>query len=275
MGNKDDKDIIHFPNAKNRKDRDKNKKRDDKEDVKKQREQDNMEEYYRSQYRAQRAKDLSQSAQKSASSSKGMINWDKIPPFTRTIAALCLIVQIAMSFIITDIQKLYLIFHYGFTPGFYTGEIAWGWSALAAPFTTMIMHSDWMHLAFNLLMMVAMCGFFERIYGTKRTITFFILCGMAGNLTYFILSPGSHAPVIGASGALSGIFAVMIFTMIEHGMVRPEAQKRGPIPFIILWTVIIVAFGLLGQNISWQSHLGGFYGGIALFHLWKKNIIHI
>ncbi len=275
MSKKDDKDIIRFPNAKGRKEREQDKKRTEKEDAKKQRDQENMEEYYRAQYRAERAKELGRNAQKSASNSKGMINWDKIPPFTRVICGLCLAVHLIMSFIISDPQKIFVIFHFGFVPGFYTGEIPWNWTAIFAPFTTLIIHGDWMHIAFNILMMVIVGAFFERIYGTRRTALFFILCGMAGNLTYFFLSPSSLAPVVGASGAISGLFAVMIFTMIEHGMVGPDAQKRGPIPFIILWTVIIVAFGLLGQNISWQSHLGGFYGGIALFHLWRKGYLKI
>lgn len=130
-----------------------------------------------------------------------------------------------------------------------------------------------MHLAINIVMALAMGVFFERQFGAKRAAIFFVLCGLAGNLAYLLLSPYSPTPVIGASGGISGLFAVAIMSMIERGLMGPEAQKRGPAPFILLWTCIIVGIGLISHDTSWQSHLGGFWSGLALFHFWKRGII--
>ena len=115
--------------------------------------------------------------------------------------------------------------------------------------------------------------FFERQFGARRTFMFFLICGMAGNLTYFILNPALITPVIGASGAISGLFGAAFIMMTALGMAGPEAQKRGPLPFILLWVSIIVVFGMISADTAWQSHLGGFLGGVGFFQLWRKGKI--
>lgn len=277
---KDDKDkIIYFPELDKRKSLGKDKKKAEKSAAKhankKRGAQDALEEQHRTQYRAERAKEQGQKAQYSASGKKPFINWHKIPIFARISIGTLLIVQIIMSFVLSSADKVSVLYHFGFVPAIYSGDAQWHWGALAAPFTTLILHSGWMHLAFNIVMLMAMGVFFEREFGAKRTAIFFLACGMAGNLVYLLLNPGSPVPVVGASGAISGLFAVTFLIMIERGMVGPETQKRGPLPFILLWSSIIIGMGVLSHDTAWQSHIGGFWGGIGLFHLWKKGVIRL
>ncbi len=265
MSKKDDNDkIIHFP---------KMKKRVDKDAKKAKQSQTALEDKYRAEYRAARAKELSGAARKSAGGKTPFINWDKIPPFTRAAMGIFLLVQIILSFAISTSDKVAIIYYFGFVPAMYTGGVEWSWSALISPFTTLIIHSGWMHLGFNMVMMMAMGVFFEREFGAKRTAIFFLLSGMAGNAAYLLLDFGSTVPVIGASGAISGLFAVTFTLMIERGMLGPDLQKRGALPFILLWSTIIIALGLLSNDTSWQSHIGGFLGGVGIFHLWKKGVL--
>ncbi len=266
----DDKNIIHFP-AHEKRQSQKKKKSAEKEQERKEREA--LEKQYRAEYRAKQAKQQSQMAQRSAAGKKPFINWHKIPPFTRYAVGTFIIIQIILSFLLPESDKFAITYHFGFVPAIYTGAAEWSWAALIAPFTTLILHGGWMHLLFNIVMMLAMGVFFERQFGAKRTFIVFLLCGLAGNLTYLLLSPASQIPVIGASGAISGLFAIAITAMIESGIAGPEAQKRGAFPFILLWIAIIIGIGMISHDTAWQSHLGGFFGGLALHHLWKKGII--
>ena len=277
MSDKDNKNneekVIRFPEKGERAQITKRKKREEKEAAQ---EQERLEEEYRLQYqkeRAARARMQSKIAQSSASGKQSFINWDRIPPFTRAAIGVFLIVHIIISFAISNEQNFYIIQNFGFVPAYYTGNLPWQWGALLGPFTTLFLHGGWMHVLVNSVMMMAMGVFFERQFGAKRTFIFFILCGMAGNLIYFVLNPALATPVVGASGAISGLFGATMMMMTSSGMAGPEAQKRGPMPFILLWITIIVVFGMISADTAWQSHLGGFLGGIGLFQMWRKGKI--
>ncbi len=269
--NNDDENIVSFPTQGQRKSLAKTKAKQEKEDAKRQGE---LEQEYREQYRkerAARARMQVNMAQQSASGKTPFFNFDKIPMFTRTMIAAFLIIQIIMSFFVNDADKLNIIYNFAFIPAKYTGGIEFGLSAIIAPVTSLMIHGGWMHIAFNIVMMLAMGVFFEREFGAKRSAVFFVLCGMIGNLFYLLINPASTVPVIGASGAISGLFAVAIMMMGQRGMMGPEIQKRGPLPFILFWSALLIALGFLSTDTSWQSHLGGFLGGVGLFLLWKKR----
>lgn len=247
MNDDDEKKIIEFPSLKEREEKEK---------------------AIRKQYKEE------QKAYKNAQKVP-FINWNKIPPFSRVILISMILIHAIVSFGLSDVERMSLIHYFGFTPAFYTGALPWNWSALIAPITTLFLHGDWMHLTFNIIMLMAMGVFCERQFGAKVTAIVFILCGMAGNIVYFGLNPTVPIPVIGASGAISGLFAVSLLFMIENGHMGPEMQRRGPLPFILLWSTIIIAMGLLLSGTAWQSHLGGFLGGILLVELQKRKKIRL
>lgn len=269
----EDKNIIHFPKLEKRQRIEKNKKKDTQKDKQ---EQEALEQEYREQYRkerAARARMQTNMARNSAAGKQPFINWEKIPPFTRGAVALFLIIHLASTFLLDDAQRLELFMYFGFVPAYYTGAIAWSWTALIAPFTTLIIHGSWMHLLVNSVMMIAMGVFFERQFGAKATLKVFILSGLAGSLVYFLLNPTLSSPVVGASGAISGLFAAALMMMHLSGMAGQKAHKRGPFPFILLWITIMISVGLISDDTAWQSHLGGFLGGLGLFQLWRKGKI--
>lgn len=281
---KKDKNVISFPSGKERKTAEKQLKdkrsSEDKTEKDARKNRERLEEQYRQQYRQEqaararlRSKVAQDSAQGYAQGKQPFINWEKIPPFARYMVGILICVQLFLSLAVSDADFVYIVMNYGFVPQNYvSGQASLG-SLLLAPFTSLLIHGDWMHIVFNIVMLLAMGIFFERSYGTKRAIIFFILCGFSGHLMCFLLNPYSTSPVIGASGAISGLFAVTIITMSESGMMGPDAQRRGPLQFILLWTLVIIAFGVLTPGTSWQSHLGGFFGGIGFFYLWRRGII--
>lgn len=191
-----------------------------------------------------------------------------IPPFTKFFALLMVLVNVPLFFL--PHIKLQAIYLFGFTPSRFVLE------TIYTPLTHLILHGDVMHLAFNTVMMLAMGIFFEKMRGTRATIFFFLICGVVGALAFWAMNLNSDMPVIGASGAMSGLFAAVIMAMHDNGNVMRfgRFQSKGPWPILIFWLVLMIAIGVLsGDNIAWQDHVGGFVCGIALFYALQKRWI--
>ncbi len=277
-----DNKVIHFPASDQRNSVKKaiklSQKQRETQDEQSKKKQERLEDDYRRQYRleqAERAQNQVKQARTSAGGKQPFINWDKIPPFTRFMVGALLAIHLVLSFAVSDANYVYILQNFAFIPAKYTGGMEWSMSAIIAPVTSLFIHAGWMHLIVNLVMALAMGMFFERVFGARAALVFFIISGVAGNLVYLILDPMSLTPVIGASGAINGLFAATLIIMVERGMMGPEAQKRGPFPIILFWASIMILIGLISSDTSWQSHLGGFFCGVGLLHLWKRGYLRV
>jgi membrane associated rhomboid family serine protease len=82
----------------------------------------------------------------------------------------------------------------------------------------------------------------EKIIGAKKMFLLMLGCGIVSAFAHFAVYPSSIIPVIGASGAISGLFAAMIAIIAASGAVR--TGKNGIIPVVLIWVVITVVFSL-------------------------------
>lgn len=191
-----------------------------------------------------------------------------LPPVTKFMLLIFLAVHVLTDVIVSD-QMQYDIFRsFGFVPGYYTGALPFGWEALVGPLTFTFLHGSWTHILLNGFMMMAFGTGVERWMGGKRLLAFFMLCNLCAALAQFVFDPYSTAPVIGASGGLSGLFAAVLLMMQQqHGL--GSGNRYGIWPFIILWIVISVVFGMVGgpggSSIAWAAHIGGFLAGFVLY----------
>ena len=109
------------------------------------------------------------------------------------------------------------------------------------------------HILFNMLSLWWIGGPVEQMLGRVRYVAVYLVSALAGSAAVLLLSP--HTLTIGASGAIFGLFgAFAVF------MRRLNADMR---PVLILLGLNIV-FTFTWANISWQGHLGGFLGGMAV-----------
>jgi len=147
----------------------------------------------------------------------------------------------------------------------------------ALPFVTyMGLHNDLMHLGINSLWLLAFAPVVARRYGTALFLAFFLLCGLAGAAAHLALNWGSPNPVIGASGAISGLMAAGLRLLPTQ---RPGPDGGKPLPilsrqflvFALVWMGMNVIVGVTGLGmggetalIAWQAHLGGFLAGMLL-----------
>ena len=154
-----------------------------------------------------------------------------------------------------------------------------GWLAQAVPFVSyMALHNDITHLIINSLWLLAFGPIVARRFGGFLFLLFFVTCGVAGALTHLVFNWGSLVPVIGASGAISGLMAAGLRLLpAQAPWARADAEEMAPIfsrqilVFTAIWMAINLAAGLTGLGmggeaglIAWQAHLGGYLAGLFL-----------
>lgn len=188
-----------------------------------------------------------------------------LPPVTKILLALLIGVQILVSVVLTPVQKYWVLMHFGFVPAWYAGEPL-SWSALISPFTYALLHGSWLHLGMNAVMLAAFGAGLERWMGGRRMIIFMVLCSLASVLAHLILNWGSEQVVIGASGAISGMFVAALMMLYQRSGTMP-AGRFGFLPLIAVWIGISILFGVIGgpegESIAWAAHVGGFLAGFV------------
>jgi len=142
-----------------------------------------------------------------------------------------------------------------------------GFDPLYAPltlFTSMFVHADTAHLVVNMIVLISFGAIVERALGAWRFAVVYIVSGIAGGLLHAFIEPNAIVPVIGASGALSGIFATA-FLLDPKGKIFLVFI---PMPFWIGMIVFVGAHALFiatdwVPDIAWLAHVGGLLGGFV------------
>ena len=147
--------------------------------------------------------------------------------------------------------------------------------------TSMFLHGGWMHLIGNMLYLWIFGNNIEDVMGHGRFLIFYALCGIVAALSHAATDPLSVIPMVGASGAISGVLGaylllyprarVLVFIplgFISQMIYVPAAIVLG------LWFVIQVvsggmSLGAEGGGVAFFAHIGGFVAGIVLIGFFK------
>lgn len=163
-------------------------------------------------------------------------------------------------------ERIYEMFW--FVPLAYTGDQPFTLNEIYAPVTHMFLHGGWLHLAVNVGTLLAFGAGLEREIGGRRLLLLFTLSGIIGAFTHLAVYPEGAAPLIGASGGISGLFGAVL--MMAHGRGLMGQGYGKLLPFIGIWILITLFFGFFGMPgtpsaIAWTTHLGGFIAGLLLY----------
>ncbi len=142
----------------------------------------------------------------------------------------------------------------------------------------MFLHVNIIHVAGNMLFLWIFGNNVEDVLGGIRFYAFYVLCGIAAAVTFFLFHHTECTPIVGASGAVSGVLGgyVVLF---------PSARIRVWFIFFVLrlraWFFILLWFllqlsNLYGEqsgvsNVAWSAHVGGFIAGFVLIMFFKKR----
>ncbi|WP_395623683.1 rhomboid family intramembrane serine protease [Sphingomonas daechungensis] len=187
-----------------------------------------------------------------------------VPPFT-----LALIAANVLAFVVLELQsdetRWAIVTTFGFLPGRYSDTAAFSIAAFIGPFSYQFIHGDWTHLLVNMASLAAFGSGVERQIGGGTTLSVYLLCGAIAAAAHFAVYPQSVDPVIGASGAISGLMAGVLRLLGPH--------RAGLIRIAIIWGIAMLALGIAGMpggeavQVAWVAHLGGFVGGLILFRV--------
>ncbi|MET7648790.1 rhomboid family intramembrane serine protease [Streptomyces sp. NPDC005426] len=121
--------------------------------------------------------------------------------------------------------------------------------------TSMFLHQEVWHIAFNMLGLWWLGGPLEAVLGRVRYLALYLLSGLAGSaLTYWLAEP--NQPSLGASGAIFGLLGATVVLM------RRLNYDMRPV-FMILALNLVITFNPWG-GIAWQAHVGGLVAGVLI-----------
>ena len=153
-------------------------------------------------------------------------------------------------------------------------------------FTSMFLHGSWMHLIGNMLYLWIFGNNVEDAMGHVRFVLFYLLCGVAAVLAQSLPNTESTIPMIGASGAISGVLG-------SYLLLYPHARVLVAIPFgfytrlMYLPAMAVLGFWFIlqlvstalsdprGGGVAFGAHIGGFIAGMALLPVFKYRRVRL
>jgi len=211
---------------------------------------------------------------------------ERTPYITWILIGACVLVYLwQVSLDLDGIEAA--IYGFGMIPGRLFGAVELSAEFMVIPawatvFSSMFMHGGLLHLAGNMLFLWVFGDNVEDSMGHNRFLVFYLACGIAAAMMQAVLNPASTVPMIGASGAISGVLGAYL-------LLHPYATVRVFIFLGLFATVtrvpaiLVLGFWAVGQFISaattrldqpgiaFWAHIGGFIAGMALVKLFKRS----
>lgn len=204
-----------------------------------------------------------------------------IPAVVVGLIVLCTAIHLVRLYVLTVDQDIALIVRAAFIPVRYSGEYSLDLYAFTSPVSYSLLHGSIPHLLVNSIWLAAFGAPLARRLATPRFLIFWCATAVAAAALHYVLHAADHAPLVGASGAISGMMgaAARFGFQVDRGPgggggftgpVLPVAfvlRLRGVLTFLGVWMAVNLATGLAGfmpgepSNIAWEAHIGGFLAG--------------
>jgi len=212
-----------------------------------------------------------------------------LPPVVVAILALTVGVHVCLSYFLADATRFAFMWHLSFVPALFAGEFSF--SSLMSVINYSFLHGSWLHLGFNMIWFVIFGAPLANRIGAGRFLLLWVLTAILAALTHLALHYGSTIPMIGASGAVSGIMGAAA----RYGLRRePRSGKplfsshllpvghvfreRHVITFIGIWLIGNLVSGFYSylpeaglSSIAWEAHIGGLVAGFFAIGLLDRT----
>ena len=206
------------------------------------------------------------------------------PMVTWSIMGACVLVFLWQVFLGEE-QGQIAVFQFGMIPARLFGEVELRSELATIPawstaLTSMFMHGGWLHLGLNMLFLWIFGDNVEDSMGHARYLIFYLACGIAAAMTQALMNPDSTIPMVGASGAISGVLGAYV-------LLHPHATVRVLIFIGVFATIVhmpaLIVLGLWflrrfvsaafsqtgGPGVAFGAHVGGFVAGMVFVPLLK------
>jgi membrane associated rhomboid family serine protease len=149
--------------------------------------------------------------------------------------------------------------------------------------TSMFLHGSWMHLLGNMWFLWLFGNNVEDSMTRPRFVAFYLLCGIAAAVLQVVVDPDSIIPMVGASGAISGVMGgylvlyprARVFTMVPLGFFLTSVALPAWL-MLVYWMVLqllggFTSIGAEGGGVAFWAHVGGFVAGVVLVKLFERQ----
>jgi membrane associated rhomboid family serine protease len=206
------------------------------------------------------------------------------PLVTATLIGACVMVFLYQS-VLPSGGEVRFVFQYGAIPAIVFGHATLQSDMAPIPgyatlLTSMFLHGGWMHLLGNMLYLWIFGNNVEDVMGHVRFIIFYVVCGVCAALSHAGIDPASTVPMVGASGAISGILGayLLLFPRARVLILAPYVGTTYVPAGVVLglWFVMQVfsggaSLGAQGGGVAFFAHVGGFVTGGLLIGFFKRS----
>jgi membrane associated rhomboid family serine protease len=205
------------------------------------------------------------------------------------IIAICIGIFIGMKLLPYELQRQ-LTYLYGMVPIRYSNP---EWAAgFGLPFdyylsflTNLFLHGGWVHIIINIWFLWIFSKKIEDVMGHVRFLFFYLICGVVATFVQWYFDQGLVIPVVGASGAISGVLGAY-FILYPYARIvvwlpllfLPIFFELPAISFLGFWVIMQIykattalVFEDVVVDVAWWAHIGGFVAGVFLYPLFLKN----
>jgi membrane associated rhomboid family serine protease len=171
--------------------------------------------------------------------------------------------------------------HWSLLPAAYARHAPIGGPVPATLFTAMFLHAGWAHLLGNMVYLGIFGDNVESALGHARYLLFYLACGVAASVAQIVGDPGSTVPMLGASGAISGVLAAYLVFFPRNRVSIWFLFQVAEVPalFVIGSWIVMQVFSELGTiasrptngGVAYLAHVGGFVGGLLGALLMRRS----
>ena len=159
-----------------------------------------------------------------------------------------------------------------------------GLDPIPEPFTLItyqFLHAGWMHVISNMLFLWVFADNIEDAFGHAAFLFFYLISGIAGALLHAVMEPSSPAPLIGASGAVSGVLAAYLL-LYPRARIWILLFLRIPIRLPAVWVLggwavlQLISIAITTDetiDVAWWAHIGGFSAGLIMTVLLRSRLL--
>lgn len=213
-----------------------------------------------------------------------------LPGVVIAFIAICVSVYFIGEYVLDQQQYVGLLLYASFIPILYSGQVSLDFFPVAGPVTYSLLHGGVAHLTVNMIWLAAFGSPLANRTGPLRFVAFWIVTSVAAAGLHYVIYPLSEVPLVGASGAISGMMgaAARFGFRIDRSAGRPAfsgailpiaevLRMRMTLAFLTIWMVANVVTGVVGfapgeeSQIAWEAHIGGFVVGFFFLPVFDRQ----
>ncbi|WP_413154745.1 rhomboid family intramembrane serine protease [Bartonella sp. cb54] len=207
-----------------------------------------------------------------------------VPFIIVALIAACFCIYFIPQYFFSEQLYIKSLKFFSFTPLlFKVDSLAFGHTIISYSF----MHGSFEHIAINMAWLLVFGSPLVRYFGGVRFLIFWLLTAVVSALTYFVFHQNSMMPLVGASGAVSGMmgavarysfFSIYFNTNIQDKRflgsllsIKQALFSRNVLVYMSIWLIVNFMMSICSSlfesdnvSVAWEAHIGGLFSGFLL-----------